>query len=247
MAWPISSAPAAAKQAPPGILVDLLTEPSWRSALDADLRKPYFASLQTFVQGELAPGKPRVYPPREAIFRAFNSCPFNDIKVVILGQDPYHGAGQAMGLSFSVPPGVPIPSSLQNIFKEIEADLGLPRPNHGSLERWAAQGVLLLNAVLTVRAAEPASHAKKGWEQLTDAAIKALAMRRSNIVFLLWGNFAKGKAALIPAGRHCVLEAAHPSGLSASRGFFGCRHFSKANAYLQANGQQPIDWKIERV
>lgn len=215
--------------------------PSWAEALAAEFDAPYMAELRTFLAAErhVAP----VYPPMPQIFAAFDRTPFDAVKVVILGQDPYMRAGQAQGLSFSVARGVRVPPSLVNIHKELAADLGVPRPDHGDLSRWADQGVLLLNALLTVREGEPMSHAGRGWERFTDAAIAALDSRRDGLVFLLWGRPAQQKAAHIDAARHLVLRAAHPSPMAADRGFFGCRHFSKANAYLESRGQTPIDWR----
>lgn len=186
-----------------------------------------------------------MFPPGNKIFSAFNHTPFDKVKVVILGQDPYHGEGQAHGLSFSVPEGIAKPPSLVNIFKEINADLGLPIPTTGNLEKWADQGVLLLNATLTVRANLAGSHQKKGWENFTDAAIKKLSKKRENLVFILWGRFAQNKEVLIDAGKHCILKSAHPSPLSAYNGFFGCRHFSKTNEYLRSKGIGEIDWRLE--
>ena len=183
-----------------------------------------------------------VYPPGRLIFNAFNLCPFNKVKVVIIGQDPYHGPGQAHGLCFSVNDGVPFPPSLQNIFKEIQSDLGTPIPTTGNLTRWANQGVLMLNATLTVRAHQAASHQRQGWEEFTDAAIRALAEERENLVFILWGAYAQKKGAFIDRNKHLVLASAHPSPLSAYNGFFGNKHFSRANEYLTAHGQQPIQW-----
>ncbi len=212
---------------------------SWRRRLAGEFAKPYFAELRGFVRGEYAAQK--VFPPAARIFRAFDECPFDHVKVVILGQDPYHGAGQANGLCFAVEPGVAPPPSLQNIFKEIEADLGHPVSRDPDLSRWARQGVLLLNATLTVVEGAAGSHQNKGWEQFTDAAVRALSEEREGLVFLLWGNYARRKGANIDRRKHLVLESAHPSPLSA-RSFFGCRHFSKANAYLVARGVAPIDW-----
>ncbi|KAK9809914.1 hypothetical protein WJX72_001672 [[Myrmecia] bisecta] len=188
-----------------------------------------------------------VFPPQPFIFRALNTCPLPDVRVVILGQDPYHGMNQAMGLSFSVPPGQAVPSSLQNIYKELRDDCGCHIPNHGSLEKWASQGVLLLNASLTVRAHQANSHSKKGWEQFTEAIIRTLSKQRRGVVFLLWGRYAQQKGKVINRQAHHVLEAAHPSGLSANRGFFGCKHFSKTNRLLRQQGLEPIDWQIENV
>lgn len=225
-------------------LGDLLTEPSWRALLEGEMGGGYFQDLEAFVRGEWAGGQ-LVFPLKDCIFRALNSVPVGRVKVVILGQDPYHDLGQAMGLSFSVPEGKAVPSSLRNMYKELQADCGCPPGRHGNLEKWAQQGVLLLNAVLTVRAHAAASHAKRGWEAFTDAAIARLSAERRGVVFLLWGRYAQDKGKHIDKSRHHVLTAAHPSGLSAHRGFFGCRHFSKANALLQQEGQVPIDWCIE--
>lgn len=216
-------------------------EESWKQHLDSEFEKPYFAELTNFVRQEYI--STTCYPPGRLIFNAFNLCPFDKVKVVIIGQDPYHGPGQAHGLSFSVCDGVTFPPSLQNIFKEIEQDLGTPIPMTGNLTRWAEQGVLLLNATLTVRAHQPASHQGHGWEQFTDAAIKALNAHRDNLVFILWGGYARSKASLIDASRHLVLQSVHPSPMSANRGgWFGNHHFSRANAYLIEHGQQPINW-----
>lgn len=216
-------------------------EPSWKSRLDGEFEKPYFAALVQRVRQEYA--QYTCYPPGRLIFNAFNTCPFDKVKVVIIGQDPYHEPGQAMGLSFSVPDGVPMPPSLINIFKEIQTDLGKGIPSSGNLTRWAQQGVLLLNATLTVRAHAAGSHQRIGWEEFTDAAIRALSAGRERLVFLLWGGYARSKAALIDRSRHLVLQSVHPSPLSANRGgWFGNRHFSTANEFLKANGQTPIDW-----
>ena len=216
-------------------------EESWKQHLDSEFEKPYFAELTNFVRQEYI--STTCYPPGRLIFNAFNLCPFDKVKVVIIGQDPYHGPGQAHGLSFSVCDGVTFPPSLQNIFKEIEQDLGTPIPMTGNLTRWAEQGVLLLNATLTVRAHQPASHQGHGWEQFTDAAIKALNAHRDNLVFILWGGYARSKASLIDASRHLVLQSVHPSPMSANRGgWFGNHHFSRANTYLIEHGQQPINW-----
>jgi uracil-DNA glycosylase len=215
---------------------------SWKDALADEFGKPYFESLVRFLHKEKSEGK-KIFPPGSQIFRAFDLTPLDQVKVVILGQDPYHGLGQAHGLSFSVPEGVPAPPSLKNIFKEIESDMGLKMSGYPNLENWAGQGVLLLNAVLTVRCGEAASHSRIGWEQFTDAVIRYISDNCNGVVFMLWGNFARGKRGLIDSSRHCVLEAAHPSPL-ARGAFFGCRHFSKANAYLQACGRKPIDWKL---
>ncbi|MBI2038974.1 MAG: uracil-DNA glycosylase [Candidatus Niyogibacteria bacterium] len=216
-------------------------EASWRRALGEEFGKPYFDALTRFVRAEYA--KRAVYPPPKDIFRAFDLCPFDKVKVVILGQDPYHGRGQANGLCFAVGERVPIPPSLQNIFKEIHSDLGITPQQNGDLARWARQGVLLLNATLTVRANTAGSHQHKGWEEFTDAAIRALSQEREHIVFMLWGNYAKNKGAVIDRRKHLVLEAAHPSPFSADNGFFGCKHFSKANRYLKEHGLGEIDWR----
>ena len=214
---------------------------SWREHIGAEFEKPYFSALTDFVRHEYT--TTTCYPPGSLIFNAFNLCPFDRVKVVIIGQDPYHEPGQAQGLSFSVPEGVLFPPSLQNIFKEIQLDLGKPMPPTGDLTRWAEQGVLLLNATLTVRAHQAASHQRHGWEQFTDAAIRALSAERENLVFILWGGYARSKAQLIDRSRHLVLESVHPSPLSANRGgWFGNHHFSQCNAYLREHGEQEIDW-----
>lgn len=214
---------------------------SWREHIGAEFEKPYFSALTDFVRHEYT--TTTCYPPGSLIFNAFNLCPFDRVKVVIIGQDPYHEPGQAQGLSFSVPEGVPFPPSLQNIFKDIQLDLGKPMPPTGDLTRWAEQGVLLLNATLTVRAHQAASHQRHGWEQFTDAAIRALNAERENLVFILWGGYARSKAQLIDRSRHLVLESVHPSPLSANRGgWFGNHHFSQCNAYLREHGEQEIDW-----
>lgn len=220
--------------------MDIKLEPSWKEALQREFEQPYFAELAAFVKDEYKKGM--VYPPPKQIFRAFDLTPFNNVKVVILGQDPYHGPGQANGLCFAVGESVPLPPSLQNIFKELQSDLGIPIQRSGDLERWAAQGVLLLNATLTVRARTAGSHQNKGWEQFTDVAIKALSEGREHLVFILWGNYAKAKGAHIDRSKHLVLESPHPSPFSASSGFFGSKPFSKTNEYLKKTGQQPIDW-----
>ena len=215
-------------------------EESWRTHLQGEFDKPYFATLTQFVRSEYATRQ--IFPPGRQIFNAFDLCPFDRVKVVIIGQDPYHDDGQANGLYFSVNPGTPFPPSLQNIFKEISDDLGRPMPTDGDLSRWARQGVLLLNATLTVRAHQAGSHQSKGWEQFTDAVIHELSAHREHLVFMLWGSYAKAKGAQIDTSRHCILTAAHPSPLSAYRGFFGCHHISLANAYLTSHGLTPIDW-----
>ncbi len=220
--------------------MDVKIEQSWKEHLHGEFEKPYFAQLIGFVKQEYA--TQAIYPPGNRIFQAFDACPFDKTNVVILGQDPYHGAGQAHGLSFSVNDGVPVPPSLQNIYKEIRDDLGKPVPKSGDLARWARQGVLLLNATLTVRANTAGSHQKKGWEEFTDAAIKAVSDQREHVVFMLWGAYAQKKGAIIDGTRHLVLKAAHPSPFAADKGFFGCKHFSQANAYLSQHGLPEIGW-----
>ena len=222
--------------------MDVKIEQSWKNALAGEFEKPYFAQLVRFLHGEKAAGKV-IYPPGGEIFRAFELTPVDKVKVVILGQDPYHGPGQAMGLSFSVRDGIPSPPSLKNIFKEIEDDLGIRMSGSPNLEKWARQGVLLLNSVLTVQAGLPTSHSRIGWQEFTDAVIKYLSDNCSGIVFLLWGRFAIEKSALIDTSRHYVLTAAHPSPL-ARGAFFGCRHFSKTNQILASQGKEPIDWQL---
>jgi uracil-DNA glycosylase len=217
--------------------------PSWLARLGPLLQSPPLRELSAFLRAEKAAGV-AVYPPGGQLFAALDATPFEQVKVVILGQDPYHGPGQAHGLSFSVPPGVPTPPSLQNIFRELQRDLGLPIPAHGCLQAWADQGVLLLNAVLSVAAGQPGSHAGRGWEGFTDAVIEHLGREREGLVFLLWGSYAQKKGALIDRQRHCVLRAPHPSPLSAHRGFLGCGHFSAANRWLQGRGLAPIDWRL---
>uniref|UniRef100_A0A2P2L0S9 Uracil-DNA glycosylase n=1 Tax=Rhizophora mucronata TaxID=61149 RepID=A0A2P2L0S9_RHIMU len=223
---------------------ELLVEKTWLEALPGELQKPYAKSLCEFLENEITKGGLPIYPPQELIFNAFNSSPFDNVKAVIIGQDPYHGPGQAMGLSFSVPEGVNPPSSLVNIFKELQQDIGCSIPSHGNLERWAIQGVLLLNSVLTVRSHQANSHANKGWEQFTDAVINTISQKKEGVVFLLWGNSAQKKSRLIDETKHHILKAAHPSGLSANRGFFGCRHFSGTNKLLERLGVPPIDWQL---
>ncbi len=212
----------------------------WKEILGAEFQKPYFEELVSFVRSEYASGE--VYPAGRNIFRAFDKCPFDKLKVVIIGQDPYHGPGQANGLCFSVNEGVPFPPSLQNIFKEVRDDVGTEVPMSGELDRWAEQGVLLLNAVLTVRAHNAASHAGRGWEQFTDAVVRAIAERKRGVVYMLWGSYAQRKCAIVDGSQNLILRAVHPSPLSAYRGFFGCRHFSAANAYLESQGCSPIVW-----
>lgn len=224
--------------------MDVKIEESWKAILKDEFTKPYFQQVAVFLKTEKAAGK-IIYPPGPLIFNAFNQTPFNKVKVVILGQDPYHGRGQAHGLSFSVPNGINPPPSLLNIFKEIQADIGIAMPReYGNLTRWAGQGVLLLNAALTVRANEPFSHAKIGWAEFTDAVIKKISGEKTGVVFLLWGRFAQEKQVLIDESKHYVLKAAHPSPFSADKGFFGCRHFSKTNELLTKQGIAPIDWKL---
>ncbi len=222
--------------------MDVKIEQSWKTALQGEFDKPYFASLVRFLHEEKAAGT-QIFPPGSQIFRAFELTPVDQVKVVILGQDPYHGYGQAMGLSFSVPDGVPAPPSLKNIFREIEQDLGIRMSGRPNLEPWARQGVLLLNAILTVRAGAAASHSRIGWQTFTDAVIRYISDTCDGVVFLLWGNFARSKKALIDTTRHHVLEAAHPSPL-AGGAFFGCRHFSQTNAILVSEGKAPIDWQL---
>lgn len=220
--------------------MDVKIESSWKSALASEWDKEYFKRLTDFVRAEYASA--RIFPPAAKIFAAFDACPFEDVRVVILGQDPYHGEGQANGLSFSVNPGVAVPRSLQNIYKELRDDLGIPPRADGDLSHWARQGVLLLNATLTVRAGLAGSHQGRGWEELTDAAIRRLAAEREGLVFILWGAYAQRKGEFIDRSRHCVISSPHPSPLSASRGFFGSRPFSRANSYLESKGQNPIVW-----
>jgi uracil-DNA glycosylase len=222
-------------------------EPSWDLALEGEFEKPYFKSLRQFVANQRA-GHAKVFPPEHLVFHAFKATPYDKVKVVILGQDPYHGEGQANGLAFSVPLGVKTPPSLRNIFKELHSDLKVPVPSQGSLEKWARQGVLLLNATLTVNEAKPLSHHDHGWEEFTDAAIRALAKRKKPVVFLLWGSQAQEKCARVPElmanSQHAILIAAHPSPFSAYRGFFGCKHFSKTNEILTGWHETPIDWSL---
>lgn len=214
-------------------------EPSWKAALSDEFSKEYFAKLTEFVKSEYKSAT--VYPPPKFVFHAFELCPFDKVKVVILGQDPYHGPGQAHGLSFSVPENVPMPPSLKNIYKEIVDDVGGTMPTHGNLEHWAKQGVLLLNATLTVRARTAGSHQNKGWEQFTDAVIRTISDKKENVVFILWGRYAREKKQLIDSEKHLVLESAHPSPFSATM-FFGGKHFSKTNSFLKEHGFEPIKW-----
>ncbi|XVJ65882.1 MAG: uracil-DNA glycosylase [Lacibacter sp.] len=224
--------------------MDIKMEQSWKEVLKQEFSKPYFQQIVTFLKTEKLQKK-IIYPPGSLIFNAFDQTPFHGVKVVILGQDPYHGAGQAHGLCFSVQDGVPPPPSLINIYKEIESDLGVGMPaRYGNLTKWAQQGVLMLNAFLTVRANEPASHSKIGWEEFTNSVIKKISDEKKGVVFILWGKFAQEKQVLIDETKHYVLKAAHPSPFSADKGFFGCRHFSKANELLMKQGIEPIDWKL---
>ncbi len=220
--------------------MDVKIDAGWKEVLNDEFNKEYFVKITEFLKAEISSNRV-IYPKGQLIFNAFNSTPFDKVKVVIIGQDPYHGPGQAHGLSFSVPDGIKFPPSLVNIFKELNTDLGLEPPKSGCLDRWAAQGVFLLNAILTVRAGEAASHSKIGWATFTDAVIKKISEKQEGIVFLLWGNFAKGKKELIDSSRHYILEAAHPSPL-AGGAFFGCRHFSKTNEILTKIGKDPIKW-----
>lgn len=220
--------------------MDVKIAPDWKTLLEEEFSKPYFEELTRFVKEEYATR--RIYPRGSNIFRAFDKCPLDKLKVVIIGQDPYHGPGQAHGLCFSVDEGVPHPPSLQNIFKEVASDIGTPIPSSGNLDRWAEQGVLLLNSVLTVREHEAASHAGKGWEQFTDAVVRKIAQEKQGVVYLLWGSYAQRKGAMVDPQRNCILKAVHPSPLSAYRGFLGCKHFSQANDYLISTGQTPINW-----
>ena len=217
-------------------------ESSWEKKLQAEFDQPYFKELTDFVRGEYA--SKQVFPPANLIFNAFDQCSFNEVKVVIIGQDPYHGPGQAHGLCFSVPSGIDVPPSLVNIFKEMERDLGIAPAKSGDLTAWARQGVLLLNATLTVEAHKAGSHQNKGWERFTDAVIHSLAEQRTNLVFMLWGSYAQRKGAVISDDKHLVLKSVHPSPLSAYRGFIGCGHFSMANAYLVQQGIRPVNWKL---
>ncbi len=220
--------------------MDVRIAQDWKEILSEEFSKPYFKELVEFVRAEYAAGE--VFPKGRDIFRAFDKCPFDKLKVVIIGQDPYHGVGQANGLCFSVGEGVPFPPSLQNIFKEVNSDTGAPIPASGNLDRWAEQGVLLLNAVLTVRAHQAASHAGRGWEQFTDAVVRAIATRKQGVVYMLWGSYAQKKGAIADPNNNLILKSVHPSPLSSYRGFFGCRHFSKANDYLANIGKTQIIW-----
>src|SRR5258705_1345237 len=223
--------------------MDVKIEASWKEILQEEFNKPYFEQIVHHLRTERSQGK-TIYPPGSYIFNAFNTTAFEKIKVVILGQDPYHGPGQAHGLCFSVQNGVPPPPSLINIFKELQEDIGVPVPDHGNLTHWAEQGVFLLNASLTVRAGEPMSHSKIGWAQFTDEVIKKISAGKKHVDFILWGKFAQENKLLIDETKHCILRSAHPSPLSAHAGFFGCKHFSKANEYLMSKGIDPVDWKL---
>lgn len=222
--------------------MDVQIESSWKTVLADEFEKDYFKQLSAEVRADYLLSDPPIYPPAPLVFNAFNLTPFNQVKVVILGQDPYHGPGQAMGLSFSVPDGVHVPPSLQNIYKEIAEDLNQDPPTSGDLTHWAEQGVLLLNVTLTVAAHQAGSHQGRGWEQFTDAVIKTVSNEREHVVFLLWGAYARKKAELIDSNKHLILTAPHPSPLSAHRGFLGCKHFSQCNAYLQEHGLKKIVW-----
>jgi uracil-DNA glycosylase len=221
--------------------INPVIEESWKSALTPVFQQPFFMDVRTFLLHEKNAGK-KIYPPGNLIFNAFNLTPVDKVKVVLLGQDPYHGHGQAHGLCFSVPDGMPLPPSLKNIFKELQSDLAIPVPTTGNLENWAKQGVLMLNATLTVRASEAGSHQNQGWEQFTDAVIQYLSSEKSGLVFILWGKYAQAKAVLIDDKKHFILKAAHPSPFSAYNGFFGCGHFSKTNEILIQSGKTPINW-----
>lgn len=223
--------------------MDVKIENSWKQVLQDEFDRPYFENVTLGIKKDILAGK-TIYPPGSLIFQAFDRTPFDKVKCVILGQDPYHGPGQAHGLCFSVNDGITAPPSLVNIFKELQRDLGIPAPRTGNLTPWADRGVLLLNAILTVVARQPASHSKLGWEQFTDAVISRISQHREGIVFLLWGKFAQQKEALIDTHKHFVLKAPHPSPFSADRGFFGCRHFSKTNELLTRQGLEPIDWSL---
>ena len=223
--------------------MDVKIEKSWKEVLKSEFAKPYFEQIPLHIKTEKSQGK-IIYPPGSVIFSAFNLTPFDKVKVVILGQDPYHGKGQAHGLCFSVQNGVPPPPSLMNIFKELQDDIGIDIPNHGNLTHWAEQGVFLLNASLTVRTGEPMSHSKIGWATFTDTVIKKISELKKNVVFILWGKFAQEKRVLIDESKHLILRSVHPSPLSAYGGFFGCRHFSKTNEYLVSKGIDPVDWSL---
>lgn len=223
--------------------MDVQIESSWKSALKDEFSKPYFNEIVRFLKAEIATRK-IIYPKGNQIFNAFEKTPFSQVRVVLLGQDPYHNPGQAQGLCFSVPTGTPLPPSLKNIYKELRDDIGIPESKKGDLTHWAEQGVLLLNSCLTVRQNEPASHSKIGWQEFTDTVIREISHQKEGVVFLLWGSYAKSKQILIDPHKHLILTAAHPSPLSANAGFFGCKHFSKTNEWLTNHGLPPIDWKI---
>ena len=223
--------------------MDVKIEKSWKEVLKSEFAKPYFGQIPLHIKTEKSQGK-IIYPPGSVIFNAFNLTPFDKVKVVILGQDPYHGKGQAHGLCFSVQNGVPPPPSLMNIFKELQDDIGIDIPTHGNLTHWAEQGVFLLNASLTVRTGEPMSHSKIGWAEFTDTVIKKISELKKNVVFILWGKFAQEKRVLIDESKHLILRSVHPSPLSAYGGFFGCKHFSKTNEYLVSKGIDPVDWSL---
>lgn len=218
-------------------------EESWKTVLSDEFNKPYFSELRQFLQNEKAAEK-TIYPPGSLIFNAFNSTPFDKVRVVILGQDPYHGAGQAHGLCFSVQHGIKPPPSLVNIYKELKSDVGFEIPHHGNLQKWTTQGIFLLNAILTVEANQPASHQKSGWQEFTNVVIEKLSKEKEGLIFLLWGNFAQQKAVLIDEKKHTILKAPHPSPFSAHTGFFGCKHFSKTNEILKSRGEETIDWQV---
>lgn len=222
--------------------INPIIEEGWKKILWEEFQSPYFSELKKFLKEETA--SQTIYPPGKLIFNAFQHTPFDRVKVVILGQDPYHGAGQAHGLCFSVPHGIKAPPSLVNIFKELQSDVGITVPSHGNLEPWARQGVLLLNATLSVRAGEAGSHQNRGWETFTNAVIKKISLEKSNVVFLLWGRYAQAKEDLVDGEKHLVLKAAHPSPFSAYNGFFGCRHFSKTNSFLEGKGLQAVNWTL---
>jgi len=246
---PIEDAVKVKKSPPPtkktaSVSVDPKIEESWKKVLCGEFQQPYFQELKGFLLEEKKAGQ-TILPPSNFIFEAFRLSPFDKTKVVIIGQDPYHGIGQCHGPCFSVQKNIAIPPSLKNIYKEIHNDLGLPIPSHGNLEHWAEQGVLMLNAVLTVRAHQPASHSGKGWEDFTDQVIRTISNQKEGIVFLLWGNFAKSKRALIDTKKHTILTAPHPSPFSVHSGFFGCKHFSQTNNILKKTGKDPIDWEIK--
>lgn len=229
--------------------IPFLLEPTWQDKLKEELQEPYISELAAFIEKEYARSPTSTFPPKNLIFNAFHQTPYDKVKVLIMGQDPYHGPGQAHGLSFSVPLGVKQPPSLQNIFKELQADLNIPRPNHGCLLSWAKQGVMLLNATLTVSQGEPLSHHGRGWERFTDAAVRKLAEREEPVIFVLWGKSAQDKCRFLREGsspsKHFILTAPHPSPYSANNGFFGCRHFSKINEILKKFGKEPIDWQLK--